>query len=63
MRIISGRTISAMEMRRSFGDRWAAFSRASVFPTLAEALKSDSGTGRSAVVHVTAGNHDGGTTG
>jgi hypothetical protein len=36
------------EDAKSFGDRWAAFSRASVFPTLAEALKSDSGTERSA---------------
>jgi SAM dependent carboxyl methyltransferase len=34
--------------RRSFGARWAAFSRASVFPTLAEALKSGGGTGKSA---------------
>lgn len=33
---------------KSFGARWAAFSRASVFPTLAEALKSDGDTGRSA---------------
>jgi hypothetical protein len=33
---------------RSFGVRWAAFSRASVFPTLAEALKSDGESGRSA---------------
>jgi SAM dependent carboxyl methyltransferase len=33
---------------RSFGARWAAFSRASVFPTLAEALKSDGDTERSA---------------
>jgi hypothetical protein len=33
--------------RRSFGARWAAFSRASVFPTLAEALKSGGGTGKS----------------
>ena len=34
------------EDRTSFGARWAAFSRASVFPTLAEALKSDGDTGR-----------------
>jgi hypothetical protein len=33
--------------RRSFGARWAAFARASVFPTLAKALKSDGDTGRS----------------
>ena len=32
--------------RRSFGGRWAAFARASVFPTLAKALKSDGDTGR-----------------
>jgi SAM dependent carboxyl methyltransferase len=31
----------------SFGARWAAFSRASVFPTLAEALKSDGDQGKS----------------
>jgi hypothetical protein len=31
---------------RSFGARWAAFSRASVFPTLAEAVKSDGDAGR-----------------
>ncbi len=33
---------------RSFGARWAAFSRASVFPTLAEALNSDGEVGRCA---------------
>ena len=33
--------------RRSFGARWAAFSRASVFPTLAESLKSGAGAGKS----------------
>ena len=32
---------------RSFGTRWAAFSRVSVFPMLAEALKSDGDTWRS----------------
>ena len=32
---------------RSFGARWAAFARASVVPTLAEALKSDGETARS----------------
>jgi hypothetical protein len=35
------------EDSRSFGARWAAFSRASVFPTLAEALKSEGDTARS----------------
>lgn len=32
---------------KTFGRRWAAFARASVFPTLAEALKSNGATGRS----------------
>jgi hypothetical protein len=32
---------------RSFGARWAAFSQASVFPTLAEALESGGETGKS----------------